>query len=713
MKTGETQPQWSVLLAECLFRANRFDELERLRFPTPQVRFWQGAGHARQGRLQEALTTLREVSVQQPEFQPARQVLAELLRQMVFRHAKAAEWEAAVTALAEAQHAADGLPALDNAPVVEALIFLLAGRRQDAIRTLEEAQRRYPSNGLVAHALGLGGYHAALASPEQYAPQDIRHTWEYAIAAWGTLMYSDSFWEKWRSDVQVRYQVNLSDQTLEGLRKQIGEHLQTTLANSSNRDSEDNGGRQDNQSLRCEMLVQRELKAADLLHTLGGFPLPGMHDGRLVCGPLMIQLLGVEHAFGEFVSEMAVREEKSDDPILDLLRRLLDREDTPLDKRLPDPAQQKRLRRYFSQVGIAQTLLDLDRSQEALTALLEAGCPRCQAAMQQGQQRRPPANWSPVVCAETCPEFDTLNPGYAGLQDKSRQLKADAFELAVEAKLGLAQSCITAAVLDVQAATDHWQEAIRLSKVSGNHEQTQHRIVETTLGRVQALEQRSRLDEAVSLLKAAERICDDHVDRELVGRLAEVLTNRGIKAGNETLPRWEAAVTDLRRAVGYNPHAARSLVNLGIALRVWAVQRYAQQKEAGVKLLQEAVQQLQEGLSRIPGHAQLQEQYRQAQDSLRSALNGWVVELANAEQFDHALGVLRQALRQFPEDPLMRENKRNIFDAYGVSLANSGQHEQAVAVFEQGLREFPGDLTMTKNLAQVRLMIALRERRRW
>lgn len=659
------------LLAACLFHAQRLTELERLPPHNACVRYWQGLGYAHQGRLEEARTALCDVLSQRPEFEPARKALAGLLRQIAFYHARGADWEAAASALAESQRMADGWLFPDSAPVVEALIFLLAGWRQEAIQALSEAQRREPTNGTIAHALGLACYHTAQALAEQRHLQDTTQTWEHTIAAWVMLMHHEPFWEEWQTGIQTRYQADLSDQALDEARKQVRERLETLLSAGLGREA--GTGNQVNQLLEYERLVQRELKAADLLSTLEGFLLPGTDNERLVCGPLMIRFLGLERAFGAFVSQLSVRRERPDDPVLSLLWRLLGRTgEAGVDERLPGPAQQKQLRYYFSQLGIAQALVELERPQEALAALTEAACPSCQAAVLRSRPARSTPEWFPLVCVETCPGFDSLNPGYAGTQSKGRDLWTDALELAIEVLLRLAQSCITASPMDMQAAADHWQEASRLSRELGAPEPTQRRIVETTLGRVQVLEQRRRFNEAIALLEAAEAVCDDQAAQDLVGRLAEVLADRAIMAGNATLPRWNDAVTDLRRAVRYNPHSTRPLINLGIALQMWAQERYEQgEYEAAEELVQEAVQQLREGVARMPGHPQLEEQYQTAQGNLRDLIR----------------------MRAF-------------------HLAEDGQIARAVAVLEQGIEELPGDTQMAEDLANARLAMAMLRGRR-
>ncbi len=527
--------------------------------------------------------------------------------------------------------------------------FLLAGQRREAIQALETALRQEPTNGNILHIFGLVCFHTARLLESQGYLLEANAAWERTIATWAALFQLEPYWEQWRVQTAGRYQASVSSADVRALRKQTEEHLVTLLASTpaSAEDITTNG------SLPCPeaanrhrlkaWLFQRELKAAELLNAIGGFPLPNEPAQSLVCGPLLMRLLTLERAFGSFIQSAL------------------------LDKRLPDLTRQQQLRRYFSQLGMAQSLLDADRAQEALEALSYAICPRCRAeAMQWKAQVYSEADWLPLVCADTCPDFEALNPSYAGRINKGRDLWADAVELAIEAHLNLSQPLLARENPDVQAIARHWDEAVRLSRPIGQPEPTQRRIVEMVLGRIQVLKQKVRLDEAIALLEAAVAVCDDYFDRELVGRLSEMLTERGITAGNQSSPAWEAVVADLRRAARYNPHTLRPVLNLSIALQRWAAQRHAEgEPRAAADMLAEAVQFLQSGWARMPGHPELIELY-----------------------------------------------KRVLID-YGNELSHTGQYERAEKLFEMGLQEFPGDVGLTIQLTNLRLTMVLRGSKHW
>jgi tetratricopeptide (TPR) repeat protein len=690
----------------CLLHAGRLAELENLSSKNMGAGYWQALAYAHQGLFDKAVATLRRVLIQNPEHEQAKEALAVLLKQIAVRKASEGDWQTAADALKEmkAVQLPEGVRQslfLDvDTYLVEALIFLLAGERWEVISLLEEALRQNPRNGVVAHSLGLASYHTTRMLQEQGRWREAEYFWQRAVAAWVMILNDDAFWEAWRQQARKRYQEEVVTQDIASLRKKIEEHFII---------HEDREGWH-------EQLFQRELKAAVALKELGGFPLPGMANEKLVCGPLMIQVLGLHKEFGQFVSELQVQEEAPIQNVIEFLHILFGKELEHPAERLPDLEQKKRLMRYFSRLGITQALLDLSRPQEALEALSYAACERCREAAMSRQPSGLSQQKQLVVCSEACEDFDYYNPGYAMLPDKGVRFREDAIELAIEAHLSLAQSEITIIPMDIQAACNNWREAITLSKELGSEasEQTQRRIVEMTLGRVQVLERGGKLDEAISLLERAEGICDDRFDRDLVGRLAELLTDRGVKAGNEKPPRCEEAVRDLRRAVALNPYAARPRVNLCIALRMWAAQCYSEGREdEAIERLKEAVRQAKEGTTVIPNYPELQQQMGQAQSELSILYNSRGVHKAEGEDWEGALNDIEMALDLDPNNIVAEENLCRVYNAYGVSLANKGQFEQAIKVLERGLRHCPDDEQIKENLAQIKLIMNLLRRKQW
>ena len=578
--SGQTGPgSRPVAVAEQLFRAGRLGELAGLDPAVPEIRLWQAGGLARQGRREEAIAALRDLRRRHPGFQPARTPLSRLLLLGGLRRAEQGDWPGAASALAEARAVGNGL---GTASTAAALVFVLAGRRSEARTAFEEARRRDPADGRLAHALFLVCYHTARA----VGPRGLEvETWEQAIASWAALLHDERFWEEWRARAWTRYQAKDEPLTapVAELRRQIEERMRAFLDSALDETA---------QPQRLKALLRRELKGAELLRSNGGFPLPGRGGAVLLCGPLMIRFLKLERELGDFVAACA--------------HGLTAR------RREAAAERSRELRICFSSLGGARVLLDLGSPREALRALAQLACPLC-CGSRPGKSAVP-CDAVPTVCADTCSNFDAFNPGYAGLPDKASALAADALELAVEAHLAVAQAAITISPMDLETAKASWRQARQLAIPGDREEEVCRRIAELVLRRVMGLEIPARVHEAVILLEAAEEVCSGCVAPDLIGRLAELLTVRGIEAANDLPSRWEEAVNDLRRAVRYNAYFPHAVLNLGRALRGWAAAQ--DEPAAAATLLEEAVQELDEGTRRFPERNDIAEELRAVREEL-------------------------------------------------------------------------------------------------
>ncbi len=665
-------------------------------------------------------TLVQKVNLaQQQGDKPAPQTLALLLRRISLKKAAEGDWLGAANSFQEARQVqvADGASAwqVANADLflVEALTFLLAGQRQEAMRLLEEMLRHNPGDGVRIHSFGLAAYYTARWLELDGKLIEAEQTWHRAIGSWVAILHDEVFWAKWKLQAQERYRADVSNRDAEVVRKEIEEELAKALPEAGGEQQMPNRNGLIERQQRWERLLLRELRAAAILKDCGGFSLANLASEKLICGPLTIQLLGAQVDFGRFVSQLRDQGEDQGDEIMALLRRLLGGESDLPDPRLPDSGQKKQLMSYFSQLGAAQALFDLSRPEDALAALSDAACQRCRAAASTHQSYSRSASQQIVVCPDSCLDFDYFNPGYAGLTGKGDSLRRDAIELAVQAYLALAQSEITAATANTQAACAHWRKGIELSKELGSqaNEQTQRRIVEMTLGRAQVLQRGEKLDEAITLLEVTEGVCDDRYGQELVGRLAELLAERGVGACNEQPPRWEPGVNDLRQALSLNPHVARLRANLCAALQLWALQYHQQwRNDAAIGLLEESLRHAQEGLRLTPNHPDLQKQVEEAHVALGAAYNGRGVSRSNAQDWEGALNDLEASLRFNPGDALVEQNLRQVFCNYAIELANRGQLALAIQMIESGLRRFPDDSQMNEMLIQIRLAELLKQK---
>ena len=364
-----------------------------------------------------------------------------------------------------------------------------------------------------------------------------------------------------------------------------------------------------------------------------------------------------------------------------------------------EPQQTERLARYFSQLGVAQALLELARPAEALEALAEAACDNC-------QQAQPHTHLTRLsVCAERCAHFDQYNPGYAGFEKKGARLRAAALELARAAHLAIAQAEITAASPNLATARTHWQAALALAQELAEAARTQHEIGAMVLGRSQALQRRDKLDAAIELLEQAQDLCREP---ELKGRLAECLVERGVAAANDEPPRWEAAVRDLRRAVRLNPHAPRARINLCAALLLWAGEYYERDDAVpAIALLEEASRCAREGLAFNQHNAQLREKLEEAVAGLSIVHNQRGVWLAEQEDWEAALNELEKALKLTPAEETVQQNLQSLLGSYAMALVGQGALEEALGMLGRALRRFYEYPAVRAEIAKLQLMLSL------
>ncbi|MBI3840956.1 MAG: hypothetical protein HY297_03250 [Thaumarchaeota archaeon] len=605
---------------------------------------------------------------------------------------------AATTALKEAESLRNGAESVSPALAV---LLVVSGERERGLALLEVAQRRDPTNAILTHALFLGNYFAGhVAENGASAPSATSGTWERTIAAWVMLLHCDAFWKELRARFHNRYGLDEEGEAAVVFREQIEGRVGILLNRAFDRTGD---------PLKVRRLLLREMKGAEQIRSLGGIPVTGQNGATVVCGPLAVRLFGLENALGNHIVSCSSHPvSKTEDPLHFLFNLLLNVDVSLPSEGQADSAQVTRTARYFSSLGPIQTLLDAEQHEEALAAFAEIPCPRCGRLRQKPEIAPGADDWLPEVCIKTCPEFDGRNPAFRAFPAKGERLREAALELAVDVRLSLAQAAIRKPQIDLQGAAVNWRDALRLARSLAQNEPTQHRVVETILARVSALEKKRNYGDAIALIEAVKAMLDASIFQKLAGRLAELLADRGVAAANGSPPRWKAAVVDLRRAVKLNPHAARPVVNFGVALRAYALERFREgaADDTG-KLLQECLLVLRAGSLRFLSKPNLQKQLDLATGEFRTFSNAHAVELANRREFESALRFLDEALQLLPNDTLLANNHFNILMGYAMSLTEKGDHHHALVVFDQAERRYGHVSTAMHQLNKVKILAVL------
>jgi tetratricopeptide (TPR) repeat protein len=309
------------------------------------------------------------------------------------------------------------------------------------------------------------------------------------------------------------------------------------------------------------LLAEARLSYQQALQTLaeiGGLPSPSAAE-PICCGPMMLARLGLGDAFGRFV-----------------VRTLGDAAD----------ASAVRLLRLFSQLGPATVLLDEDRPQDCLADLAALRCPSCNGG---GSAPLSADGAELVLCRSDCAGFIERNPGYAALADGRTLFRRHALGLALDANKRLVAHRLAQGDPDTDGARRAWQDGLAVATALDRQDELADHLVEVALGRADSLTSARRLDDAIRLL---DQVAAAESSARLSGRLAEALTDRGVRAGNKK--DFDGAIADLRRALAISPAVSRIRQNLAEAL----VQRSTseQAREQRQAMLEEARGVLQEGL---------------------------------------------------------------------------------------------------------------------
>jgi tetratricopeptide (TPR) repeat protein len=588
---------------------------------------------------------------------------------------------------------------------------------------LEQQQQRSPWDLRVAHSLGLLCFWQAGVATSQPERSSLLHTAALNLAL---VIENDVYWQQWVEERAAAYGIPIDAQVTQGARESLRNQLLRNFTASSP---------------EVEDAFRLEVRAIRLLQQAASRS-PAKSRAP-ACGPLLARQLRMHQEIGQFVAGLQTPAGEWAE-LLERLRELM--EETPTGASVaPFDAQAKgRLMAYFSQLAYPALYLDQKRPLHALDVLTRTVCPECVGY-------RPSSAASsrlalPRTCSDDCPQFAENNPAFYKLANRAATLWQHAVDLAVEAYLLLAEQCLAASSPHVESTICHWQDALEMAGAGGNAERLHSTIADMAIIRATALEQSGRSNDAISLLDATLVVS---TEARLRGKLAEVLTNRGVMAGNSG--QWEQATVDLRRAYALNPHVHRTRDNLVTALRGHAAEHYhANDFVAARPLLQEAIQVLNDSLARTPTDATLRTTLMDVEGELSTvngaeaalsgdplalllALLGGVVgprsgeatpsppallsvaqtrldELrqsatskAQRNDFEGAVADLEEALRQAPNDDQTKHLLASILEQYADDLMAHNEYGKAQRVAERGLSYAPGHAGLLASLTMAQM----------
>lgn len=586
------------------------------------------------------------------------------------------------------------------------------------VRELEQRQRACPTDLKLAHDLGILSFWFAQSLDD---PQEAQEHWRRAMANLAMVLESESYWKGWVDLRASTYGEDIGGESGEAARQAVIRRITQTLIGLDHLLEPGDPFRS------YELAYHLEIRSVRLLRQAGGLEMGENGEDRLCCGPLGLARLEFQERLAEKVQELP----ELDEGVVGLMRmlhRLMEDEKTsPLD--LIDQQSRRHLMECFSELGPIRVLLERGEAAKALHALTAGHCPSCDGAA--SPEGTPGGVELPRVCRETCELFADRNPAYSLQPERGALLLRHATLLMAEALVELAGSSLRSKPPAFDLALEHWQRALQAGAAMDVEEHVKAIVAGSAASWAGAAKRSGRLDDAVTVLEQAGPLVEDD---QLSGELARLLTDRGVKAGNDH--RWSDATTDLQRALKLNPHLPRTRTNLVTALRGAAFEALTSGEEARAsELLEEAAGHLESGLELDEGNEEWKRELTQVRIEIAHAggesgvpgLSEILGELMDSDQQgpdspkgkafqllaqgaeamtkgDHetSLQRTREAEQIVPDSPLVLQALATAHNNRGVQLAEEERFDEAVELLEKGLERFPDHEGLSRNLEKIR-----------
>ena len=425
-------------------------------------------------------------------------------------------------------------------PQEAAMLMVLMDEPRQAADRWQDAQRRRPLDGRIAHNLGLLSLGLTPSLSAQPAEQWPR-VWQRTIAQWAMAMSDTAYWVAWGRQRSETYGSDFVFTTILGLGVRLQNYVAALLTTEREQAVERNEADLAAALTRLQQDLAIEFSTVRLVNALGGIEL---HGGRVACfGPLGMAELQAENALAEYCARTrpgAIRA-------------------NALPSGLSPEEALRRLRWMFSELRDVALLVDTDPSGalEALqpaaddTSCGHADCPCHDARV--------------VPLRVPCPyaeEFSQRNPAYAAMTNRCVQLGEDALLLAVDAHLHFlhAQMNRTSGATR-ETLQSEWQALLELAARSADPAAI-HVSLRTFLEEISGPSQLSeaRLGTVITMLEVSiaqkDQSDDTHMplgaqDRALKNRLAGLLLSRALVRLDQDP---SGAESDLSRALKISPH---------------------------------------------------------------------------------------------------------------------------------------------------------------
>jgi len=452
-------------------------------------------------------------------------------------------------------------------------LALLTGY-DEAIRFFLQEARNNPYDLTTLHHLGLVAA-AKIHWLEEHAGNDVdlSEAWEYLIVGWAPVFASDSFWHNWWSARRTIYEMNISKQQIQDVRRR----MQKTYFDQLRSVADIFPG--------LDISFQAEVNGAHAVHAGGGIPLSDHPNKGAIVGFLGAKALGLLDALASWTASFE-----------------------PMS--LQEDGWRRQVCLYFSELAEATALLEEGHCERAIDTLSRPHCVLLKLSDQRCRQIALPKNY-PQVAGSMCPCFDDKNPAFSSLDGGAHLLMAAGCSLLEQAHCKIALEAISNLPVEIGKALAHWDIAVELARRHGSADELLSQIREVVIGRASVLastEGGRRLDalnDAIGLLQTIFNRRWDDAQSAIKHALVNSLLDRAIHLSNEYDNERDARL-DAALAYGLEPESLRVITVLCQASLFNAAQLYIDGQDRQAHALVEQVgNELKRAENLFPGNADL------------------------------------------------------------------------------------------------------------
>ena len=530
-------------------------------------------------------------------------------------------------------------------------IFLaLRNDYDEAIKFLLQEAKNSPHDLTGLHHLGLVAA-AKINWLEEHAGNDVdlSEAWEYLIVGWSPVFASDSFWHNWWFARRTIYEMNISNQQIQDVRRRLQRSYFDQLRSVADIFPS------------LDISFQAEVSGAHAVHAGGGIPLPD-HSGKgAVVGFLGAKALGLLNALATWTASFAPTS-------------------------LQEEGWQRQVFLYFSELAEAAALLEEGHCEQAIATLTRPRCELQRRSDPRCKQTALPKDY-PQVAGPLCPCFADKNPAFSELDCGAHLLMTAGYSLLEKAHCTIALEAVSNFPVEIGRAMAHWDVAVGLANRYGHGDELLSQIRETVIGRASVLAstQGDRrlvgLNDAIGLLQTVFHMRWDDTQSVIKHALVNSLLDRAIHISN-VYDDERGARLDATQAYSLEPESLRVLIVLCQASLYDAAQLYSDGHNRQCQALVEQVgKELEKAEKLFPGNTDLSE--------VRKDLELFRETIANREPAD--LPKLLENIRKIAGDSgVPAERNTPIVEA--MIKASQNQFAEAIKIYSDILETNPANV---------------------